>query len=97
MYWQVFQVDIQPGRRADFLRGSKAHADESVREEPGTVAFTFVQDEQNEHRFYSLEQYTDRAAQQAHTEGLVMQRNGPTLRPLLAGLILLASGDQLDL
>lgn len=98
MYWQVHQVDIQPGRREDFLRGSKAHVEESVREEPGTVAFTFVQDEQNEHRFYAFEQYTDRAAHQAHAQGLVMQRNAPGLRPLLAGRpILLASGDQVDL
>src|SRR5579859_5995207 len=96
MYWQVFQVDVQPGRLADFFRGSQAHVDESLREEPGTLAFTYIQDEQNAHRFYVMEQYADRAAQQAHTQGLVMQRNAPGLQPLLAGLVLLASGDQVD-
>ena len=97
MYWQVFQVDVQPGRLADFFRGSKAHVEESIREEPGTLTFTYIQDEQNAHRFYVMEQYADRAAQQAHAQGLVMQRNAPGLQPLLAGLALLASGDQVDL
>jgi quinol monooxygenase YgiN len=97
MYWQVFQVDVQPGRREDFVRGSQAHVEESVREEPGTLAFTYFQDEQNELRYYVMEQYADRAAQQAHAQGQVMQRNAPGLQPLLAGLVLLASGDQVDL
>ena len=95
MYWQVFGVNVQPGRREDLLQASKAHAEESVREEPGTLAFYFLLDEQDENRFYAVEQYADRAAQQAHTQGSVMQRNAPGVLPLLAGPpVLLASGDQ---
>jgi quinol monooxygenase YgiN len=98
MYWQVFQVNVQPGRRADLLQLSKAYVEECVGEEPGTLSFTFLLDEQDEDRYYAIEQYADRAAQQAHTHGAVIQRRAPEIVPLLAGPpVLLASGDQVDL
>jgi quinol monooxygenase YgiN len=68
-----------------------------VAEEPGTLAFTFLLDEQDEDRFYALEQYADRAAHHAHSGGPVMQRHGPAIVPLLAGPpVLLTSGDQVE-
>lgn len=98
MYWQVLKVDVQPGRRADLLRLSKAYVEECKAEEPGTLSFTFLLDEQNADRFYAVEQYTDRTAHHAHSGGPIMQRHGPTIVPLLAGPpVLLASGDQVDL
>ena len=98
MYWQVFQVTVQPGRRADLIELSKAYVEECVREEPGTLSFTFLLDEQDEDRYYAIEQYADRAAQQAHTAGAVIQRHAPGIVPLLAGPpVLLASGDQVEL
>jgi quinol monooxygenase YgiN len=97
MYWQVFQVNFQPGRREDLLQMSKAYAEECVREEPGTLAFSFLLDDQDENRFYAIEQYADRAAQQAHEQGVIFQRSAPGILPLLAGPpILLASGDQVE-
>ena len=98
MYWQVLQVNVQSGRRADLLELSKAYVEECVREEPGTFSFTFLLDEQDAERLYAIEQYADRAAHHAHSGGQVMQRHGPTIVPLLAGPpVLLASGDQVDL
>jgi quinol monooxygenase YgiN len=98
MYWQVFQVNVQPGRRADLLQLSKAYVAECVREEPGTLSFTFLLDEQDADRYYAIEQYADREAHRAHWEGQVMHRHGPTIAPLLAGPpVLLASGDQFHL
>ncbi len=98
MYWHVYQANAQPGRRADLLQLSKAYVEECIREEPGTLAFTFLLDEQNEDRYYAIEQYADRAAQQAHAQGAVIQRHAPGILPLLAGPpVLLASGDQADL
>jgi quinol monooxygenase YgiN len=98
MYWQVYRFEAQPERREALLQGSKAHAEESVQEEPGTLAFYFIQDEQDAYRFYAVEHYSDREAQRAHAEGQVMKRNAPKVGPLLAGPpVLLASGDQLDL
>ena len=58
MYWAVLQVNVQPGRRADLLQLSKAYVEECVREEPGTLAFTFLLDEQNEDRYYAIEHST---------------------------------------
>ena len=98
MYWQVLQVNVQPGRREDLLQISKTYVEECVREESGTLAFTFLLDEQDDNRYYAIEQYADREAHQAHTHGAVMQRSAPGILPLLAGLpVLLASGDQIEL
>ena len=98
MYWRVYRFEAKPERREELLQESKAHAADSVREEPGTLAFYFIQDDQDENRFYAVEHYTDREAQRAHTEGQVMKRNAPKVGPLLAGPPdLLASGDQLQL
>lgn len=97
MYWQVLQIHVQPGRRADLLQLSKAYVEECVREEPGTLAFTFLLDEQDEDRYCAIEQYADRTAQQVHAQGAVMQRRGREILPLLAEHpVLLASGDQVD-
>jgi len=96
MDWQIVRFQAQPGQREALLRESRAHAQDSVHEEPGTLAFSFLQDEGDDHSFYAVEQYADRAVHRAHTEGQVMQRNAPKVGPLLAGRpVLLASGDQL--
>src|SRR5215213_7052877 len=84
MYWQVLQVNVQLGRRADLLQITKAYVEECVREEPSTLAFTFLLDEQNEDRFYAIEQYADRAAHQTHERGTLTQRRAPEIIPLLA-------------
>jgi (4S)-4-hydroxy-5-phosphonooxypentane-2,3-dione isomerase len=98
MYWQVFQINVQPGRREDLLLLSKAYVEECVREEPGTLAFHFLLDEQDENRYYAIEQYEDLAAQQAHAQGSVIQRYGPGILPLVAGPpVVLASGDEVNL
>jgi quinol monooxygenase YgiN len=97
MYWQVLQFEAKPERRKELLQESKAHAEESIREEPGTLAFYFLQDEQDVNRFYAIEHYMDREVHHAYAEGQVMKRNAPEVGPLLAGRpVLHASGDQLD-
>jgi quinol monooxygenase YgiN len=64
----------------------------------GTLSFIFLVDEQDEDRYYAIEQYADRAAQQAHAQGAVIQRWAPKIVPLLAGVpVAIASGDQVDL
>ena len=98
MYWQVLRVDALPGRRADLLRLSKAYVEECTAEEPGTLSFTFLLDEQDADRYYAIERYADRAAHEAHWQGRVMRRHGPIIGPLLAGQpVVLASGDQVEL
>ena len=98
MYWQVLQVNAQPGRRAELLQVSKPYVEACVAEEPGTLSFTFLLDEQDADRYYAIEQYADRAAHQAHWEGQVVQRHLPVIGPLLAGPpVPIASGDQAEL
>lgn len=95
MYWQVIQVSVQPGRREELLRLSQTYAEECVREEPGTLGFTFLLDETDQDRFCAIEQYADRPAHEAHTNGETIRRWAPNILPLLAGLpFLLAHGDQ---
>ena len=97
MNWQVFQVNAQPGRRADLLQVSRAYVEECVREEPDTLGFTFLLDEDNNDRYFAIEQYTDKTAQEAHAQGAVIQRWAPRIVPLLAGHpVLLASGEQVE-
>ena len=97
MNWQVFQVNVQPGRRADLLQLSRGYVEECVREEPGTLAFTFLLDEKDDDRYFAIEQYTDKAAQEAHAQGAVMHQWAPRIIPLLAGPpVLLASGEQVE-
>ena len=84
MYSQLYQADIQPERREDFRRLARLIAEESLREEPGTVRYHVVQDESDENRFYAFESYTDLAAMQAHMHGVVIGRNIEQLAPMLA-------------
>ncbi|HEY7035804.1 MAG TPA: putative quinol monooxygenase [Thermomicrobiales bacterium] len=84
MYSQLYQADILPERREDFRRLARQLAEESLREEPGTVRYHLVQDESNENRFYAFESYTDLAAMEAHMHGDVMGRNMEQLAPMLA-------------
>lgn len=97
MNWQVFQVNVQPGRRADLLQLSRAYVEECVREEPGTLDFTFLLDEENNDRYFAIEQYIDKTAQEAHAQGAVIHRWAPRIIPLLAGPpVLLASGERVE-
>src|SRR4051794_1385701 len=98
MNWQVFQINVQPGRRADLLQLSKAYVEECIREEPGTFSFTFLLDEEDDDRYFAIEQYTDKAAQEAHAQGAVIQRWAPRIVPLLAAPpVMIAGGEQVDL
>lgn len=82
--------------RERLLEESRSHADNSMREEPGTLEFFFLQDEEDENCFYAVEHYTDRESHDLHAKGEVVKRNGPKIGPLLDGQpVLLASGEQL--
>jgi (4S)-4-hydroxy-5-phosphonooxypentane-2,3-dione isomerase len=96
MYWQILRFESKPDQREMLMQESRAHAEDSVREEPGTLAFYFLQDEEDKIRFYAVEHYTDREAHHFHAQGEVVKRNGPKVGPLLAGPpVLVVSGDQI--
>ena len=83
MHCRLLQFDARPERREDFRRLSRQHAEEYLREEPGTLQFHFVQDQADENRFYAIEGYADADALRAHLHGPGLLRNGLHLGPLL--------------
>jgi (4S)-4-hydroxy-5-phosphonooxypentane-2,3-dione isomerase len=66
MFSLMVQMDVRPGRRAEFLAGMAANAEASVRDEPGCLRFDVCSVGSDENRFVLYELYTDAAAFEAH-------------------------------
>jgi (4S)-4-hydroxy-5-phosphonooxypentane-2,3-dione isomerase len=66
MFSLMVQMEIRPGRRAEFLAGMAANAESSVRDEPGCLRFDVCAVGSDENRFVLYELYTDAAAFEAH-------------------------------
>jgi quinol monooxygenase YgiN len=66
MFSLIVQMDVQPGRRAEFLAGMAANAEASVRDEPGCLRFDVCAVAADPDRFLLYELYTDADAFEAH-------------------------------
>ena len=66
MFSVVVQMQVQPGKRAEFLAAMGENARSSVREEPGCQRFDVCSVDGDEHRFVLYEHYTDAGAFDAH-------------------------------
>ena len=66
MFSLMVQMEVRPGRQAEFLAGMAANAESSVRDEPGCLRFDVCAVEGNENRFVLYELYTDADAFAAH-------------------------------
>ena len=66
MFSLMVQMQVRPGRRAEFLEGISANAAASVRDEPGCLRFDVCSVEADEHRFLLYELYVDAEAFAAH-------------------------------
>ena len=66
MFSLMVQMEVRPGRRAEFLAGMAANAEASVRDEPGCLRFDVCSVDSDENRFVLYELYTDAAAFEAH-------------------------------
>ena len=66
MFSLMVQVEVQPGRRAEFLAAIATNAEASVRDEPGCLRFDVCSVEGDENRFILYELYTDAAAFDQH-------------------------------
>jgi autoinducer 2-degrading protein len=66
MFSLMVQMEVRPGRRAEFLTGMAANAESSVRDEPGCLRFDVCAVGSDENRFVLYELYTDAAAFEAH-------------------------------
>jgi len=68
MFSLTVQMQVRPGRRAEFLDGMSANAEASVRDEPGCLRFDVCSVEADEHRFVLYELYVDADAFAAHKQ-----------------------------
>jgi quinol monooxygenase YgiN len=66
MFSLMVQMEVRPGRRAEFLAGMAANAEASVRDEPGCLRFDICSVDSDENRFVLYELYTDADAFSAH-------------------------------
>jgi (4S)-4-hydroxy-5-phosphonooxypentane-2,3-dione isomerase len=66
MFSLMVQMEVRPGRRAEFLAGMAANAEASVRDEPGCLRFDVCSVGSDENRFVLYELYADAAAFEAH-------------------------------
>ena len=66
MFSLMVQMEVRPGRRAEFLAGMAANAESSVRDEPGCLRFDVCAVGSDENRFVLYELYTDADAFAAH-------------------------------
>ena len=66
MFSLTVQLQVRPGRRAEFLAGMSANAESSVRDEPGCLRFDVCSVEGEENRFVLYELYVDADAFAAH-------------------------------
>ena len=66
MFSLMVQMEVRPGRRAEFLAGMAANAEASVRDEPGCLRFDVCSVEGDENRFLLYELYADAEAFAAH-------------------------------
>lgn len=85
MYSILVHVTIQPQHVDEFITLTREHAREYLRDEPGTLGFDVIQDENAANHFFVHETYADEAAFQAHMQGELGQRNFPRIVPLVSG------------
>jgi (4S)-4-hydroxy-5-phosphonooxypentane-2,3-dione isomerase len=62
----VVQMQIQPGKREEFLAAMGENAASAVRDEPGCHRFDVCSVDGDDHRFVLYEHYTDAAAFDEH-------------------------------
>ncbi|MFC5802225.1 putative quinol monooxygenase [Streptomyces formicae] len=65
-YHVLVQFDVPPYKREDFVAAGLFDAEGSLANEPGTLRFEVIRDEDNPNRIYLDEVYTSRAAFEEH-------------------------------
>ena len=87
MYSVLAHVTVQPQHVDEFIALNREFASASVREEPGTLSYDVIQDENTANHFYVHETYVDAAAFQAHMQGAVVKRYVPRILALVSGTL----------
>jgi len=87
MYSVLAHVTIQPQHVDEFITLNREFASASLREEPGTLGFDIIQDENAANHFYTHETYVDAGSFQTHLQGAVIKRYAPRIRALVSGTL----------
>ncbi|WP_326565171.1 putative quinol monooxygenase [Amycolatopsis rhabdoformis] len=69
MYQFLVSFTVQPGHRDDFVRVARKTGADSLANEPGSLRFEVIADEDDPNVFYLNEVYADVAAFNAHAQG----------------------------
>jgi autoinducer 2-degrading protein len=69
VYQFLVSFTVQPEHRDDFVRAARTSGRDSLANEPGSLRFEVVADEQNPDVFYLNEAYADADAFNAHAGG----------------------------
>ncbi|MFS8097150.1 antibiotic biosynthesis monooxygenase [Lentzea alba] len=69
MYQFLVSFTVQPEHRDDFIRVARKTAEDSLANEPGSLRFEVIADEENPDLFYLNEVYSDVDAFAAHAGG----------------------------
>jgi (4S)-4-hydroxy-5-phosphonooxypentane-2,3-dione isomerase len=69
MYQFLVSFTVQPERRDDFVRLARKTGADSLANEPGSIRFEVIADEENPDVFYLNEVYADVDAFTAHAQG----------------------------
>ncbi|MFD4668186.1 putative quinol monooxygenase [Lentzea sp. NPDC058450] len=69
MYQFLVSFTVQPEHREDFVKVARRTAEDSLANEPGSLRFEVIADEEDADVFYLNEVYADVEAFQAHAVG----------------------------
>ena len=87
MFSLTVQLQVRPGRRAEFLAGMSANAESSVRDEPGCLRFDVCSVQDDGNRFVLYELYADADAFAAHKASPHFTRWRQIAEQVLAGQV----------
>ncbi|MFD4636841.1 putative quinol monooxygenase [Lentzea sp. NPDC058436] len=69
MYQFLVSFTVEPDHREDFVKAARRTAEDSLANEPGSLRFEVIADEENPDLFYLNEVYSDVDAFNTHASG----------------------------
>ncbi len=85
MYHVAVYFDVKPGKVEEFIAASLEDGRDSNANEPGTLRFELIADENNPNRYYLNEGYESLEAFDTHAAGPYFQKFFDTIVPLVEG------------
>jgi len=85
VYHVAVYFDVKPGKAEEFVAASHEDGRDSDANEPGTLRFELIADENNPNRYYLNEGYESLEAFNTHAAGPYFQKFFETIVPLVEG------------